>query len=68
MRQAFKYTTLADVYAAILKGEIDTEDTSVLVDGGDFMIYEDGVPLFECSYDLAMEFVSDILGIGYEHL
>jgi len=62
-----RFKTLADVYAAILKGEIDIEEAFVMVDGGDFMVYEGGAKIFECSYDEAMEFVSDIMGLTYKY-
>jgi hypothetical protein len=63
-----KYPTLADVYAAVLKGEVDIEKTFMVSDGGSVIIQEDGTQVYDGSDGDILEFVSDILGITVEEI
>ena len=63
-----KYPTLADVYAAVLKGEIDIEKTFLVSDGGEIIIQADGKQVYHGIDRDVLQFVSDILGIAIEEI
>lgn len=61
------YQTLADLYAAILKGEVDPKSLVAMADAGEFIIYDEDVDHLYRGYEYdAMKFAATILGIRYE--
>ncbi len=61
-----QYQTLADLYAAILKGEIDPKSLKAMADAGEFTIYDAELHRLYRGYeDDAMKFAATILGVRY---